>query len=130
MKKQVCGNKKPAILADSVEALIAAIYLDSNLENCEKFIIENLKNKIKKESKNVGMKDYKTVLQEELQKKGNIKIEYNIIKEIGPDHDKKFISEIKVKEKQIAVGKGKTKKEAEANAAKNTLKILNNKNID
>lgn len=113
-----------------MEAVIAAIYLDSNLENSEKFIIENLKNKIEQESKNVGMKDYKTVLQEELQKKGNIKIEYNIIKEIGPDHDKKFISEVKVKDKQIAIGKGKTKKEAESIAAKNTLEILKKKSIN
>ncbi len=127
MKKQVRGNEKPAILADSVEALIAAIYLDSNLENCEKFIISNLKKQIEEESKNVGMKDYKTVLQEELQKQGNIKIEYNIIKEIGPDHNKEFLSEVRVESKQIGTGKGKTKKEAQTNAAKNTLEKLNRK---
>jgi ribonuclease-3 len=127
VKKQVRGNEKPAILADSVEALIAAIYLDSNLENCEKFIISNLKKQIEEESKNVGMKDYKTVLQEELQKQGNIKIEYNIIKEIGPDHNKEFLSEVRVESKQIGTGKGKTKKEAQTNAAKNTLEKLNRK---
>lgn len=67
------GNNKVAILADSVEAVIAAIYLDSNLANAEKFIIENLKESIEFASKHVGMKDYKTVLQEELQKRWKCK---------------------------------------------------------
>lgn len=61
------GVKNKAILADSVEAVIAAIYLDSNIENAEKFIIENLKDSIEVSSHNVGIKDYKTVLQEKLQ---------------------------------------------------------------
>ena len=56
------GNKKVAILADSIEATIAAIYFDSGLEEAEKFIIENLKDAIEISTKNVGMKDHKTVL--------------------------------------------------------------------
>ena len=68
------GNSKAAILADSVEAVIAAIYLDSNLENAEKFIIDNLKESIDFASKHVGIKDYKTVLQEKLQVHGAVKI--------------------------------------------------------
>ncbi|MCL2383450.1 MAG: ribonuclease III [Oscillospiraceae bacterium] len=63
------GSKKPAILADSIEATISAIYKDSNLEEAEKFIIRNLKESIDIASRSVGLKDYKTVLQEELQKK-------------------------------------------------------------
>ncbi len=86
--------KNKAILADSIEAIIAAIYLDSNLENAEKFIIVNLKEKIEIASKHVGTKDYKTVLQEKLQIHGNVKIEYVIISENGPDHDKHFVSEV------------------------------------
>lgn len=112
------GNQKPAILADSVEAVIAAIYMDSNLKNAEKFIIENLNESIKLESKNVGMKDYKTVLQEKLQIKGNVKIEYNVLKETGPDHDKTFVVEVICDNKQLAIGKGTTKKSAEMEAAK------------
>ena len=68
------GVKNKAILADSVEAVIAAIYLDSNIENAEEFIIKNLKDAIEVESKHVGVKDYKTVLQEKLQENGNVKI--------------------------------------------------------
>lgn len=86
--------KNKAILADGIEAIIAAIYLDSNLENAEKFIIVNLKEKIEIASKHVGTKDYKTVLQEKLQIHGNVKIEYVIISENGPDHDKHFVSEV------------------------------------
>ena len=59
-------SDKKAILADSVEAVIAAIYLDSNIEEAERFIIENIKDEIEYASKNVGMKDYKTHLHEEL----------------------------------------------------------------
>ena len=86
--------KNKAILADGIEAIIAAIYLDSDLENAEKFIIVNLKDKIETASKHVGTKDYKTVLQEKLQIHGNVKIEYVIISENGPDHDKHFVSEV------------------------------------
>ena len=76
------GIDRPAILADSVEAIIAAIYLDSGLEPAKKFIIENLKDEIEIASKNVGQKDYKTVLQEKLQIHGDVKIEYIIIKNL------------------------------------------------
>ena len=61
-------NNKKAILADTVEAVIAAIYLDSNLENAEKFILSNITEQIEYASKNVGIKDYKTTLQEKLKR--------------------------------------------------------------
>lgn len=115
------GNHKQAILADSVEAVIAAIYLDSGLEEAQKFILENLKNAIEQASKNVGKKDYKTVLQEELQKHGSVKIEYKIIKEEGPDHDKTFVAEVKCNGMYLATGKGNTKKHAEMEAARIAL---------
>ena len=81
-------------MADSVEALIAAIYFDGGLQEAEKFIITNLKDAIEKSSKNVGMKDHKTVLQEKLQENGNVCINYKIIKTTGPDHDKTFVAEV------------------------------------
>ena len=118
------GNKKPAIMADSVEAVIAAMYFDSGLEACEKFIVENLKDDIKIASQNVGMKDHKTILQEKLQVHGNVKIEYEIIKEEGPDHDKTFTAEVKLNGKVLATGTGKTKKHAEMDAADKALKLL------
>ena len=74
-------NIKKAIIADSVEALIAAIFLDSNLESAQKFIERNIAEPIKIASQNVGKKDYKTVLQEKLQEHGAVSIKYTIIDE-------------------------------------------------
>ena len=118
------GNQRPAILADSVEAVIAAIYLDGGIEPAEKFIIENLKEEIKIASKHVGDKDYKTVLQEKLQIHGDVKIEYSIIQETGPDHDKTFEAEVKCDGRILASGEGKSKKEAQMQAAKKALENL------
>ena len=118
------GNKRPAILADSVEAVIAAIYLDGGLEPAKKFIIENLKEEIELATKHVGQKDYKTVLQEDLQKNGDVKIEYKIINEKGPDHDKTFEAQVALNGKILATGIGKSKKEAEMHAAKKALEDL------
>jgi len=114
-------NSKKAIMADSVEAVIAAIYLDSNLENAEKFIIENLKNSIEIASKHVGTKDYKTVLQEKLQVHGDVHIGYKIIRETGPDHDKHFTAQVICNRKVLATGEGHSKKSAEMEAARKAM---------
>ena len=120
------GNKRPAILADSVEAVIAAMYIDGGLEPVEKFIVSNLQEAVENSSHSVGMKDYKTVLQEKLQEKGKqVHIEYEIIKETGPDHNKFFEAQVKCNNKILAEGKGKSKKAAEMDAAKNALYINN-----
>ena len=118
------GNKKPAILADSVEAVIAAMYLDGGLEPASKFIIENLKDEIAVATQHVGEKDYKTMLQEKLQEHGKVKIVYRIVKETGPDHDKSFEAEVELNGKELARGKGKSKKLAEMGAAKKALEQL------
>ena len=125
-KSEIAGNEKtrPAILADSVEAVIAAIYLDSNINEVRKFVIDNLTNSIRISSQNVGMKDYKTVLQEKLQEHKGACIQYEIIKETGPDHDKIFTAEVKLNNKILAEGTGKSKKSAEMQAAKNALENM------
>ena len=123
-ERKTGGENRPAILADSVEAIIAAIYLDGGLENAEKFILDNLKEEIKQATKHVGDKDYKTVLQEKLQENGEVKIEYEIIQEKGPDHNKSFEAQVSCEGKILAKGKGKSKKEAEMHAAKKALEIL------
>lgn len=115
---------RTAIMADSVEAIIAAIYLDGGIEPAKNFILSNLKQPIEDATKHIGQKDYKTVLQEELQKNGNVHIEYKIIKEIGPDHDKTFTAEVKCNGKVLAVGNGKSKKNAEIESAKLALNTL------
>ena len=96
-------DNKKAILADTVEAVIAAIYLDSrDINKARLFIINNIKETIEFASKNVGLKDYKTVLQEKLQVNGDVIIQYNIIKEEGPDHNKLFTAEVKFNGKTLA----------------------------
>lgn len=120
-EKMTGGNKRPAILADSIEAIIAAIYIDGGIEPTRKFIVENLKEEIEIATKNVGQKDYKTVLQEELQKNGDVKIEYKIINEKGPDHNKTFEAQVSLNGKILAKGKGKSKKEAEMQAAQKAI---------
>lgn len=122
-KSQQVGNGKtsPAILADSVEAVIAAMYLDGGINPVKEFIISNLKSAIELASKSVGMKDYKTVLQEKLQTHGNVHIKYEIIAESGPDHDKSFTAQVKLNGKILASGTGKSKKGAEMEAAKNAM---------
>lgn len=118
------GNFKPAILADSIEATIAAIYFDGGLDEAEKFIINNLKRAIELSTKHVGMKDHKTVLQEKLQENGDVCIKYTVIKETGPDHNKIFTVKVEVDGKELAIGEGRTKKNAEMDAAGKALKQI------
>ncbi len=122
-EKAMHTNKK-AILADSVEAVIAAIYLDGNIDEARAFIIKNIKKQIEFASKNVGLKDYKTVLQEKLQINGEVLIQYSIIQEKGPDHDKTFTAEVSCDGKKLAVGTGRSKKSAEMEAARKAIELL------
>lgn len=101
------GKSRPAILADSVEAVIAAMYLDGGIKPVSDFIIKNLKDGIELASKSVGMKDHKTVLQEKLQSHGEVHIEYEIISESGPDHNKFFEAQVKLNGKVLATGSRK-----------------------
>ena len=121
--ERTSDSNKKAILADCVEAVIAAIYLDSNsIEETQKFVLANIKEQIEFASKNVGLKDYKTFLQEKLQVHGEVLIKYEIIKEEGPDHNKTFVVEVSCNKKYLATGQGSTKKQAEMEAAKTALK--------
>ena len=115
------GANKTAILEDTMEAVIAAIYLDSGIEKAKKFIINNLKNEIQYATEHMGFRDYKTALQEKLQENGEVKIEYIITKETGPDHNKLFEAEVRCNGKLLADGEGKSKKSAEMQAAKKAL---------
>ena len=115
---------RPAIMADSIEAVIAAIFLDGGLEEAKKFILNNLAKPIENATKNIGQKDYKTVLQEVLQKNGNVDIEYVIVDEKGPDHEKVFTAEVIFNNKILATGEGKSKKQAEMEAAQKALENI------
>lgn len=123
-ERKTGGENRPAVLADSIEAVIAAIYLDGGIQEAEKFIIDNLKDEIELATQHVGDRDYKTVLQEKLQEHGEVKIEYEITKEEGPDHNKKFEAQVSCNGKKLAKGQGKSKKEAHMKAAKKALEKL------
>lgn len=115
------GNKKPSILSDAFEAVIAAIYLDSNFENAKEFIFRALGEKTDKAIGLVGEKDHKTKLQEVLQSKSDEKISYKTIAENGPAHKKEYEVEVYLGNKVLGKGKGNNKKEAEQNAANDAL---------
>lgn len=116
------GRNRTSILADALEALIGAIYLDSEFKTAQKFVIDILEKEII-EASNKGelFIDYKTKLQEILQRTTKAKIEYRIEKEEGPDHDKKFHILALIDGKKLGKGCGGSKKEAEQMAAKEVL---------
>ena len=114
------GKYRASILADAVEAIIGAIFLDDGLESAKKFIISHISKKVETCIKN-GNKDYKTQLQEKLQINGDVKIEYKICGSKGPEHNKVFIAEVYCNSIFMGKGEGKNKKEAEMEAAKIAL---------
>ena len=115
------GKYRNSILADAVEATIGAIFLDSGYDNAKNFILPNIIPQIEDYIKN-GNKDYKTQLQEKLQAHGEVKIEYKLVGEKGPDHAKIFSVEVYCNDVLLGSGEGKSKKDAEMNAAKEALK--------
>ena len=118
------GRERVSIIADSVEALIAAIYLDKGLEFVKDYIIGHFKNIIDKAINNDIILDYKTKLQEEMQKSGEVSIVYELLKYEGPPHRRKFYTSVIVEDKELGRGEGYSKKESEQNAAEEGLKYL------
>ncbi|WP_151074125.1 ribonuclease III [Borreliella turdi] len=123
------GRNKKGILADAIEAFVGAIYLDSGFSIATEFVVELFDMYIRLMFNRGDFKDYKSLLQEYVQKKYKISPSYKLDKEIGPDHDKVFCVELYVGEKFISNGKGKSKKEAEMRAAEVALKAMENINL-
>lgn len=111
------GRQKDAILADAVEAVIGAYYLDRGYEEAEKLVLELIVPEIKAVQQNKGQKDYKTLLQEYYQKKYKVCPVYELVKKTGPDHDRTFWVSVHLKDKVYGPCEGKNKKTAEQNAA-------------
>lgn len=123
------GRERVSILADSVEAIIAAIYLDKGMNIAREFILEKFKNIINKALANEIILDYKTKLQEILQRDGEVSIIYNLVKYEGPPHHRKFFTEVVVNNKTISSGSGYSKKESEQAAAKEVLITLEGRHV-
>lgn len=112
------GKLKDAIVADAFEAILGAIYLDGGYEIARDICLELLEKEIKTVLEGGTLNtDYKTQLQEILQRNGTVKIEYKLQKEEGPEHDKLFTIDLFFNDKKIGEGKGKSKKHAEQEAA-------------
>ncbi|MBR5809542.1 MAG: ribonuclease III [Clostridia bacterium] len=118
------GRNRPSVVSDAFEALLAAIFLDSDFYTAKKWLLNLMEDEFSNLPDKRRLGDYKTALQEHTQKGTKGKVTYTKISEDGPDHNKHFVCAVFVDEKEIARGDGRTKKEAEQNAAKRALEIL------
>ena len=117
------GRHHKNILADCFEALLAAIYLDSGFENAKEFVLRFAVPKLQSllEGGRIRDDDYKSLLQEKVQTSPGEKVEYRLIEEKGPDHNKEFSFEVRLNSNVIGTGTGRSKREAEQEAAKKAL---------
>lgn len=117
------GRERPSILADAFEAVIAAIFLDGGFEPVTKYILGFMPEDVQHQ-KEAAFSDFKTILQEVVQKNPEEKVEYVLAGEEGPDHNKSFVVEVYLNSNVIGKGKGRSKKEAEQMAAKEALELM------
>jgi ribonuclease-3 len=119
------GQQNPSLLANCLEAIIGAIFLDRNLTSAKLFVKPQLKPLLEDLLKNGELKDGKSLLQEKLQAKYKIAPVYRTLKEEGPDHQRIFTIGVFNKNEQISSAVGKSKQEAEEAAAQTALEKLN-----
>lgn len=122
-ESQTGGRTRPSILADAFEAVIAAIYLDGGLTPVRNFVLRFVKMELHKSDQS-PFTDYKTTLQEIIQKNPEEQLRYVLTSESGPDHDKRFVVEVRLNSNVIGCGEGKSKKDAEQQAAKQALELM------
>lgn len=118
------GRKKPSILANTMEALLGALYLDAGFVKTKEIIHQLFSQLISKIDPGKEVNDYKSLLQEYTQEVHKARPEYILTKEWGPAHDKNFIVALQLDGKVVAEGEGKSKKEAEQKAAKEAFYCL------
>ena len=117
------GRTRPSILADAFEAVIAAIFLDGGLEAATPYVLSFIPEDIDSR-RTAAFSDYKTVLQEIVQQNPEEKVEYILVKQTGPDHNKAFVVNVCLNSNVIGTGTGRSKKEAEQMAAKEALALM------
>lgn len=117
------GRQRDSILADAFEAVLAAIYLDGGMEEARKFVLHFVTPELEHHT-HEGFKDYKTALQEIIQRNPEESVTYILTGESGPDHNKIFEVEVHLNSNVIGKGKGKNKKQAEQMAAKQALELM------
>jgi ribonuclease-3 len=114
------GRTNPSLLADTLEAIIGAIFIDRGIGDAEDFIKENLMSEVERKASE-PLKDPKSRLQEYVQSQGFPAPKYKVIEESGPDHSKKFVIEVVVNDSSWGTGEGKSKGAAEQAAAGQAL---------
>lgn len=117
------GAQRPSILSDAFEALIAALYLDGGKKVAQEFVLGFVIPEIKNYKKHPAQ-DYKTTLQEIIQKNPGELLEYVLVGESGPDHNKHFVVEVHLNSNVIGKGGGRSKKQAEQQAAREALELM------
>ena len=122
--EESCGGR-PSILADATEAVFAAVYLDGGIRAASELIHRVLLDKEREETAEAKRRDYKTKLQELVQRTPNQVLTYRLIGEQGPDHDKVFSFAVLLNDTVVGTGEGRSKKEAEQMAAKDALESMN-----
>lgn len=118
------GRERPSILADAFESVLGAIYLDQGFEKVESYLLTMMRPEIDYICRHGIYNDYKTRLQEFLQRDGDVDISYQLMSSTGPEHNKVFTSEVMVQGRVIGEGKGRTKKDSEQHAAQQALAQL------
>ncbi len=122
-EEQNGGRERSSILADAFEAILAALYLDAGLERAREHVLKFVTDELKHIDDEV-FKDYKTTLQEIIQRNREEQLSYVLVSESGPDHNKSFTVEVRLNSNVIGKGTGKSKKRAEQMAAKQALQLM------
>lgn len=116
------GRKRPSILADAFEALLAAVFLDTGMVGAREYLLQFIEPALQDNAP--SFMDHKTMLQEIIQKNPEEHLEYYLVGESGPDHDKTFVVEVRLNSNIIGKGTGHSKKQAEQEAAREALSLM------
>ena len=117
------GRTRPSIVSDAFEAVIAAVFLDGGMESAREYVLGFIPKDLDKNSAK-KLQDYKTILQEIIQRNPEERVEYVLRSQSGPDHDRHFVVEVCLNTNIIGHGEGHSKKQAEQQAAKEALKLM------
>ena len=117
------GRERPSIVSDAFEAVIAAVFLDGGMEAAEKYVLSFIPKNIEATGSK-SLHDYKTMLQEIIQKNPEERVEYVLADQTGPDHDRKFVVQVRLNSNVIGTGEGHSKKQAEQAAACEALRLM------
>lgn len=125
-EEQTGGRSRFSILGNLFESVVGAIHLACGIEASKQFVSDQLNEEVEKAVRGESIIDYKSQLQETIQKEYGVLPSYRLVSAIGPDHDKDFVVEVFVREKRIGRGQGKSKKRAEKSAAADAIAYIDN----